>query len=439
MSISPSRRPSRRTRCARPRARRRTGGSRPCHRGRPSAAPRSPCVHGTDQGPARPARVRRYSGQVRAASESPVAPAPVPRAPGAGPDGPRTGAFFDVDNTIIRGASAFHLAKGLYLRGFFRKRDLLRFGLHQLRYLTFGENKKQIDEVRQRALEIMTGHSVAEVTAIAEDVYDEVLLLRIYPGTQRLLDEHIAAGHSVWLVTATPREIGEIIARRLGATGALGTVAEHKDGYYTGRLVGDMLHGRAKAEAVRAIAASPRDRPRAVLRLRRLHQRRADPVRGRLPVRDQPRPTSAQARRRGRLARPRVPHPPSQHAPRHRRRQPGRPGLGVRPRRAHRRPVLARVPRRMIARPVLVRPAVPADVPALAALAALTFPLACPPGSTPAGPAGVHRRGALAGAVHVVPGVAGPVGARRRRGRRARRLHDAGPHRAHRPGRRRRH
>jgi tRNA (guanine37-N1)-methyltransferase len=33
---------------------------------------------------------------------------------------------------------------------------------------------------------------------------------------------------------------------------------------------------------------------------------------------------------------------------------------------------------------VLVRPALPADVPALAALAALTFPLACPPGSTPA-------------------------------------------------------
>ena len=208
-----------------------------------------------DRGPAR-ARTRpslQWTG-ARGLRES-RRPGPVPRAPGAGPDGPGTGAFFDVDNTIIRGASAFHLAKGLYLRGFFRKRDLLRFGLHQVRYLTFGENKEQIDEVRQRALEIMTGHSVAEVTAIAEDVYDEVLLLRIYPGTQRLLDEHIAAGHSVWLVTATPREIGEIIARRLGATGALGTVAEHKDGYYTGRLVGDMLHG---APRPRRSARSPR-------------------------------------------------------------------------------------------------------------------------------------------------------------------------------------
>ena len=35
----------------------------------------------------------------------------------------------------------------------------------------------------------------------------------------------------------------------------MGTVAEHVDGVYTGRLVGDMLHGPAKAEAVKALAA----------------------------------------------------------------------------------------------------------------------------------------------------------------------------------------
>ena len=40
------------------------------------------------------------------------------------------------------------------------------------------------------------------------------------------------------------------IAGRLGLTGALGTVAEHVDGVYTGALVGDLLHGPAKAEAV---------------------------------------------------------------------------------------------------------------------------------------------------------------------------------------------
>ncbi|MBD7920061.1 HAD-IB family hydrolase [Cellulomonas sp. Sa3CUA2] len=170
------------------------------------------------------------------------------------PDDTRVAAFFDVDNTIIRGASSFHLAVGLYRRGFFRNFDLVRFAVQQARYRVFGEDREQIDELRTRALDIMRGRSVAEVTAIAEDVYDEVLSLRIYPGTRALLDAHLAEGHAVWLVTATPVEIGELIARRLGASGALGTVAEHENGFYTGRLVGDLLHGEAKASAVRALA-----------------------------------------------------------------------------------------------------------------------------------------------------------------------------------------
>jgi HAD superfamily hydrolase (TIGR01490 family) len=187
-------------------------------------------------------------------------PDPIPPRASAGDGTPPAGdvaqvaAFFDVDNTIIRGASSFHLAVGLYRRGFFRTRDIVRFAVHQARYLTFGEDRRQIDDVRNRALEIMHGRSVAEVVAIAEDVYDEVLSLRIFPGTQKLLDQHLRTGHQVWLVTATPVEIGDLIARRLGATGALGTVAEHKDGFYTGRLVGDLLHGKAKADAVRALA-----------------------------------------------------------------------------------------------------------------------------------------------------------------------------------------
>jgi phosphoserine phosphatase len=58
----------------------------------------------------------------------------------------------------------------------------------------------------------------------------------------------------VWLVSAAPIELATVIARRIGLTGALGTVSEIEDGTYTGRLVGAPLHGPAKAEAVRALA-----------------------------------------------------------------------------------------------------------------------------------------------------------------------------------------
>lgn len=65
---------------------------------------------------------------------------------------------------------------------------------------------------------------------------------------------HLDAGQQVWLITATPYELAATIARRLGLTGALGTVAESVDGVFTGRLVGDILHGTGKAHAVRSLA-----------------------------------------------------------------------------------------------------------------------------------------------------------------------------------------
>lgn len=166
----------------------------------------------------------------------------------------RAAAFFDVDNTVIRGASAFHLAVALLRRGFFKPHDLITFAWHNMRYLTFGENRRQIATVRARALEIVKGRSAAEIIAVGEDVWDQVLSLRIFPGTQAILNEHLDAGHEVWLVTATPHEIGSLIATRIGATGALGTVGETENGFYTGRLLGDLMHGQAKAEAIEKLA-----------------------------------------------------------------------------------------------------------------------------------------------------------------------------------------
>ena len=163
-------------------------------------------------------------------------------------------AFFDVDNTIIRGASPYHIARGLRRRGFFTRRDVIGFAWEQVKYLVFGETKRQLNEVREEALSIIKGWSVAEMTSIAEDVYDEVLALRIFPGTKKILDSHIEKGHEVWLVTASPVEVGRMIARRLGATGALGTVAQHERGYYTGALIGDLMHGENKARAARQLA-----------------------------------------------------------------------------------------------------------------------------------------------------------------------------------------
>jgi HAD superfamily hydrolase (TIGR01490 family) len=100
----------------------------------------------------------------------------------------------------------------------------------------------------------VAGHSVADIVRLGEEIYDDTMADRIWTGTRELTQQHLRAGQRVWLVTATPVELADILARRLGLTGALGTVAETKDGVYTGRLVGGLLHGEAKAAAIQALA-----------------------------------------------------------------------------------------------------------------------------------------------------------------------------------------
>jgi phosphoserine phosphatase len=48
--------------------------------------------------------------------------------------------------------------------------------------------------------------------------------------------------------------VGELIASKLGLTGALGTRVEAVDGVYTGRLVGSVLHAENKAVAAKELA-----------------------------------------------------------------------------------------------------------------------------------------------------------------------------------------
>src|SRR5687768_12707728 len=166
-------------------------------------------------------------------------------------------AFFDVDNTMMVGASIFHFARGLAARKFFTTADLIGFAWQQLRFRVGGrETEYSTTTGRDTALSFVAGRPVAEITALGEEIYDELMADRIWAGTRALAQMHLDAGQRVWLVTATPVELALIIARRLGLTGALGTVAESVDGHYTGRLVGEILHGPAKAHAVRALAVT---------------------------------------------------------------------------------------------------------------------------------------------------------------------------------------
>ncbi len=173
------------------------------------------------------------------------------------PHQPHAAAFFDVDNTMMQGASIYYFARGLAKRRYFTSTDLARFALRQLRFrLIASEHSGDITQAREAALAFIEGWKVEDVARLSEEIFDELMADKIWSGTRALADLHLAAGERVWLVTAAPVELGTVIASRLGLTGALGTVAQIHEGHYTGKLVGEMLHGPHKATAIKALAAA---------------------------------------------------------------------------------------------------------------------------------------------------------------------------------------
>lgn len=168
---------------------------------------------------------------------------------------PHAAAFFDIDNTIVRGASLFHLARGLAKRKFFTFGDVSSFAWKQAKFRVAGrEDTDDIASVIDAALIFVAGHSVDEVVSLGDEIFDERIEDKLYAQTIELTRTHLQAGQRVWLVSAAPVEMASLIARKLELTGALGTISEIADGKYTGKLVGVPLHGPAKAEAVRALA-----------------------------------------------------------------------------------------------------------------------------------------------------------------------------------------
>ena len=164
-------------------------------------------------------------------------------------------AFFDLDKTLIPGSSLFLLARGLYDRDMFRVRDLMFWGFGQLMFRLRGESARDMDRSRESTLEWVKGRSREELMQWGREIAAERILPIVYEDIVRVIDGHRERGDLTYLVTAAPIEIAQTIATELKMDGAVGTVSEVNEyGYYTGRLVGDIMHGPAKATAVAEMA-----------------------------------------------------------------------------------------------------------------------------------------------------------------------------------------
>jgi HAD superfamily hydrolase (TIGR01490 family) len=165
-------------------------------------------------------------------------------------------AFFDLDNTVVRGSSLIPFAWRLLRTGRVSTSEMVRFASMNARFVkSRTESASGRDFVMQRALALAAGQSVTDVLTLCDDVVPDLVRRRLNPAVAAQIRLHQRSGHQTWLVTASPNELAERIARELDMTGAMGTQAERLAGVYSGNLAGPILHGRHKAEAVSALAA----------------------------------------------------------------------------------------------------------------------------------------------------------------------------------------
>lgn len=165
-------------------------------------------------------------------------------------------AFFDLDKTLVPGSSLFLLARGMYQRDYYRVRDMAGFAWNQIMFRLVGSEREQgMEQSKAAALEFVKGRHKDEFAALGHEIVEEQILPRVYPDIAQIIRQHTESGYQTYLITAAPIELARVVAAGLGMTGALGTESEFDDGgRYTGRLVGDILHGPEKAKALQLLA-----------------------------------------------------------------------------------------------------------------------------------------------------------------------------------------
>jgi len=173
----------------------------------------------------------------------------------AGPGGPRVGAFFDFDGTLIAGYSAAIIAQEQLRRlevSPVEVVDLLRA------WLDVGLRRAEEETIVATAVRSFAGRDEATVAEASERLFVKRIAGSVYPEARELVRAHQKQGHTVAIASSATRYQVGPLAGDLGIEHVLCTELEVVSGTLTGRVKGSILWGRGKAEAVRRFASRRR-------------------------------------------------------------------------------------------------------------------------------------------------------------------------------------
>jgi len=170
-------------------------------------------------------------------------------------------AVFDLEGTLTAGET--WRAVGRYLKSHGKRAEYERFfALHLPGALLAKAGlipKRSYQNLWMKNLaRLLAGMDEKELLRIAEWVVENKLWPRRKEKTLKRLAELLAGGHRVVIASGSYQPVVEAFARRLGpGVLALGTPLEIRDGRATGRLLGPVNVGRAKAERVSEAVGTP--------------------------------------------------------------------------------------------------------------------------------------------------------------------------------------
>src|SRR6201997_3328138 len=186
-------------------------------------------------------------------------PVPDMRLPGsvaeimASPAGPKIGAFFDLDGTLVAGFTAVILTQERLLRRDMGVGELL--GMVQAG-LSHTLGRIEFEDLIGKAAGALAGRLLGDLEEVGERLFNQRIESRIYPEMRELVRAHVARGHTVVLSSSALTIQVNPVARFLGIVNTLTNKFEtNEDGTLTGDVLKPILWGPGKAAAVQKFAA----------------------------------------------------------------------------------------------------------------------------------------------------------------------------------------
>ncbi len=172
----------------------------------------------------------------------------------ASPEGPEIGAFFDLDGTLVAGFTGVVMTQDRLRR---RQMSMGEFiGMVQAG-LNHRLGRSEFEDLIGKGARMMRGNSVADIDELAERLFVQKIVGRIYPEMREIVRAHMARGHTVVLSSSALTVQVEPVARFLGIDNVLSNKFEtDDDGLITGEVQRPIIWGPGKARAVQEFAAA---------------------------------------------------------------------------------------------------------------------------------------------------------------------------------------